>query len=71
MNAESFPFVVYLIHACANRWGSTPKNVYRKLKTTGCIDQYLIPHYDILHTQGTDYIVDDIREYLNVRGVTV
>ena len=71
MNRESFPFVVYMIHACANHWNSTPKNVYEKLNTAGCIDNYLVPHYEILHTQGTDYLVDDIQEYLRVRGVTV
>jgi hypothetical protein len=41
------------------------------LQKTGCIDNYLVPHYDILHTQGTDYIVDDIEEYLGIRGVKV
>ncbi|MCI9316380.1 MAG: DUF3791 domain-containing protein [Lachnospiraceae bacterium] len=30
-----------------------------------------MPHYDILHTQGTSYIVDDIKECLKVRGVAV
>ena len=35
------------------------------------IDDYLVPHYDILHTQGTDYILEDIKEYLEVRGVAV
>ncbi len=48
-----------------------PSEVYRKLQSTGCIDGYLVLHYDILHTQGTDYIVDDIKEYLEVRGVRV
>ena len=71
MNENTFPFVIYMIHACANRWNRTPKQVYSKLKDTGCIDGYLVPHYDILHTQGTDYVVDDIQEYLNVRGVTI
>ena len=60
-----------MIHACSNRWNRSPKQVYRRLKDTGCIDGYLVPHYDILHTQGTDYVVDDIQEYLNVRGVTI
>ncbi len=71
MNENTFPFVIYMIHACANRWNRTPKQVYNKLKDADCIDRYLVPHYDILHTQGTDYVVDDIQEYLNVRGVTI
>ena len=71
MNENTFPFVIYMIHACSNRWNRSPKQVYRRLKDTGCIDGYLVHHYDILHTQGTDYVVDDIQEYLNVRGVTI
>ena len=71
MNKDSFSFVVYLIHACANKWNMLPSEVYRKLQSAECIDHYLVPHYDILHTQGTAYIVDDIREYLEVRGVTI
>ena len=71
MNKESFGFVVYMIHACANRWRKMPSDVYKLLHKSGCIDNYLVPHYDILHTQGTDYIVDDIQDYLRIRGVCV
>jgi hypothetical protein len=71
MDRESFSFVIYMIHACANRWRKVPSDVYKMLQKTGCIDNYLVPHYDILHTQGTDYIVDDIEEYLGIRGVKV
>ena len=68
MNKESMEFVVYLIHACANKWNLTPKQVYQKLSLTGCISHYLVPHYDILHTQGSSYLVDDIGQYLKARG---
>ena len=71
MNRESFSFVVYMIHACANKWNRRPSDVYRGLQSVGCIDDYLVPHYEILHTQGTDFVVRDIEEYLQTRGVTV
>ena len=71
MSKESFSFVIYMIHACANQWGKVPSDVYKLLQQTGCIDNYLVPHYDILHTQGTDYIVEDINEYLGIRGVKI
>lgn len=71
MDKESFSFVVYMIHACANKWNMLPSEVYRKLQSVGCIEHYLVQHYDILHTQGTGCIVDDIEEYLNVRGVAI
>lgn len=71
MNQESFSFVVYMIHACAEKWNVLPSEVYRKLQSVGCIENYLVPHYDILHTQGTGYLVDDIKEYLELRGIAV
>ena len=71
MNQDSMEFVVYMIHACANRWNLSPKQVYGKLQETSCIDEYLVPNYDILHTQGCGYLVDDIKEYLRIRGVEV
>lgn len=64
MNKESFSFVVYMIHVCANKWNTTPFRVYKKLQSVGCIEGYLVPHYDILHTQGTGYLIDDIKKYL-------
>ncbi|MCM1122364.1 MAG: DUF3791 domain-containing protein [Eubacterium sp.] len=71
MNKESFSFVVYMIHACANKWHMMPSEVYRRLQSVGCIECYLVPHYEILHTQGTGCIVNDIEEYLSVRGAAV
>ena len=71
MDRESFSFVIYMIHACANRWRKVPSDVYKMLQKTGCIDNYLVPHYDILHTQGTAFVVGDIEDYLTARGIAV
>ena len=70
MNEEIFSFVMYMIHACADRWHKTPPKVYQALKDSGCLDEYLVPLYDVLHTQSTDYVVHDISEYLKNRGIS-
>lgn len=70
MNEDNFSFAVYMIHACADRWNTTPSKVYAALEKSGCLDNYIIPYYDVLHTQSTDYVVHDIGEYLKDRGVT-
>lgn len=67
MDKDCFSFIIYIIHACANQWKMSPSKVYRSLEQSGCLDHYLIPHYDILHTQSTDYIVNDIAAYLKER----
>ena len=71
MSKITFEFVIYMIHVCANRWNQSPSAVYRKLKETGCIGGYLVPCYDVLHTQSSQFVVDDIEEYLRVRGEAV
>lgn len=69
MTKESLEFVVYLIHACARKWHMTPEKVYQLLESVGCVSKFLIPLYDILHTQSVDFVVEDIEEYLVNRGI--
>lgn len=64
-------FVVYMIHRCARQWGLSPAKVYHKLNESGCIASYLVPHYDVLHTQSSAYVMDDIRLYLERRGFAI
>ena len=71
MNRDSFEFVMYMIHACANKWETSPAQVYQKLKEANCIQAYLVPFYDVLHTQSSRYVVDDIQQYLQKRGIIV
>lgn len=71
MIQESFEFVVYIIHACANKWHRLPSAVYKVLKDSECIQKFLIPNYDIIHTQSTDFVVSDIEEFLKVRKVAI
>ena len=71
MNRDTLSFVVYMIHCCANQWGVSPSEAYRKLEDSGCIRSYLVPHYDVLHTQSSGYVLHDIRLYLQKRGIAV
>ena len=71
MDRDSCTFVIYMIHTCADRWSSSPATVYKMLNESGCISNYLVPHYDVLHTQSSGYVAEDIEEYLSKRGITV
>ena len=71
MTINIFSFVIYMIHACANKWKQTPSEVYDKLQKVSCINKYLVPNYEVLHTQSSDYVVQDIEEYMAVRGITI
>lgn len=71
MSKEVMEFVIYMIHACARKWGQSPAMVFRMMSQQNCIDNYLVPHYDVLHTQGTDLVVDDIEKFVGFKGDTV
>lgn len=68
MSKDLLSFVIYIIHACANKWNHSPSAVYKQMQRVNCIADFLVPNYEVLHTQGTQYIVEDIKEYLAVRG---
>ena len=71
MNKDSFSYVIYMIHACAKNWGHNPSEIYKKMKKTNCIMGFLVPNYEILHTQSTQYVMEDIKEYLTIRGISI
>ena len=71
MNKDTFSFVIYMIHACANQWKQKPSELYKNMKSTNCIMGFLVPNYEILHTQSTKYVIEDIKEYITVRGISI
>lgn len=71
-NGLELEFAVFCIENVAARLGKPSDEVYRALTGPGDIlNQYIIPCYEPLHTQGRDYIVDDILEVMQERGVTI
>lgn len=68
VNERELEFAVFCIENIAETLGKSSSDVYRALTGPGNIlNQYIVPSYDVLHTQGREYIVNDMLE----RGVTV
>ena len=53
-------FVVFMIHALAEAWRMSPHKVYDILLKSKVLDDYLVAHYDVLHTLGKEYLVEDV-----------
>lgn len=71
-NRRELEFAVFCIESVAAALGKPSGDVYRALSGAGGIlYQYIVPSYDVLHTQGRDYIVNDICEVMAERGVAV
>ena len=64
-------FSVFLIHALARAWDRTYGQAYQILNESGILDDYILPCYDVLHTQGKQYLVEDITEFVKERGVRI
>ena len=57
-------FAVMAIEESANRQDVTGHEMYLRLKAQDLIHQRLFRHYELLHTQSLDWVVDDTIETL-------
>ncbi len=71
MDRKMLEFSVFLIHALAEEWNRTYGQVYHILNESGILDGYILPCYDVLHTQGRQYLVEDITEFVKEKGVQI
>ena len=71
-NPAVLEFAVFCIENVADELGKPSSEVYRSLSgPDGILRQYIVPCYDVLHTQGKKYIVDDILDVMKERGVAI
>jgi len=47
-------FSIFILYSLADKWKKSPATVYKILNSTGVLDNYIIPCYDVLHTQGKE-----------------
>jgi len=72
MDEKQLAFAVFCIENVAEYLKISGDKVYKLLTGGGNIlDTYIIPHYDVLHTQDKHYIVNDIIEFMNQNGIPV
>ena len=64
-------FTVYMIHALADKWGRPCGFVYNTLNDSGILDDYIVQFYDVLHTLGEQYLVDDVTGFVKDRGYQI
>lgn len=71
-NGAVLEFVIFCIENIAIRLGVSGETVYAALtQKSNILKQYIVPCYDILHTQDKEYITDDILSVMEKEGVEV
>ena len=64
---KELSFSIFILYSLADKWKMSPA----KVNSTGILDNYIIKCYDVLHTQGKEYLVEDITDYVREKGVNV
>lgn len=74
-NAQEFKeleFAVFCIENVAKELVVDGTVAYDMLAVqTDILQSYIIPCYDVLHTQGKEYIVNDLIDMLKAKGVSL
>lgn len=70
ISKEQLEFTVFCIENLADRLGINGDEAYELLtKQSQVLKEYILPYYDVLHTQSKEYILDDILDYMRTLGV--
>ena len=69
MSHDVMEYMVWVVEIAAREFFNRDKtSAYDALKKSGIWDFY-IEHYDVTHTLGAEYLLDEIREYFSESGV--
>ena len=66
ISREAFEFYVYTLeqYAISKRMGGLQALALFKEYEA---DEFLLKHYDLLHTQGTGYVIDEVQRFIDRR----
>ena len=69
MSCNNIDFVTYCIGNLSRRLNMNADEEYRRLNKSGILSGSIIPSYDVLHTFGQEFLMEDLTEYLREIGV--
>ena len=63
-------FAIFCVESVAEHLGKNGAEVYATLKDkSNILNEYIVQHYEVLHSQGKEYIVNDIVELMAKEGL--
>lgn len=69
MDKKTLEFVTWLISKLADWLNLSQSDVYRRLRKSGILYDYIVPSYDVLHTFGSRYLMEDLTDFMKEKGV--
>ena len=71
-NSNELEFAVFCIENVAAKLGVDAERVYQAFtEKSDILNGYIVPEYEVLHTQSREYIVDDLIDVMKERGGSV
>ena len=71
-NSSELEFVIFCIENVAAKLGVDAERVYQAFtEQSDILHGYIVPEYEMLHTQSREYIVDELITVMKERGVEV
>lgn len=71
-NTDELEFVIFCIENLALRLKTDAEHIYMDLaEASSFLYDYIVAHYDVLHTQDKEYIINDILEAMDQCGIKV
>ena len=69
MKIEHLNFITFCVGSLSDALNISASTVYNALRSSGVLDDYILPCYDVLHTFSKDYLVNVLTDVLRERGV--
>ena len=71
-NSNELEFAVFCIENVAEKLGENAARVYQAFtEKSDILYGYIVPEYEVLHTQSRGYIVNDLLDVMKEKGVEV
>ena len=71
-NSHDLEFAVFCIENVAAKLGVNAARVYQAFtEKSDILNGYIVPEYEMLHTQSREYIVDDLFDMMKEKEVEV
>ena len=71
MTADEVDFVTYCISNLSAYLTQDEAKVYCMLADAKVISGYIVPCYDVLHTFGKQYLMEDLLSFMRQKGLAV
>ncbi len=68
MKQEHLEFITFCVGSLADALNMSASRVFKALRSSGVLNGYILPCYDVLHTFSKEYLVNELTEILKERN---